>query len=223
MLDFAEARRRMVDNQIRTADVTHRALLAAFDALPREAFLPGAAKPFAYTDQCLELALCVETGERRFALPPALLARMIQAVEPVHMEKVLVVGCGTGYSCAVFAALGARVIGLDEDAEMIASAQAAMAAQSIAGVTMQVGSLRDGVPAQAPFDVIFIEGAYGELPKSYFDQLAENGRLIAVHGVGRAGEVVVFVKSDGVIGNRTVFDASAPLLGALAKAPAFTF
>ncbi|MBV9588441.1 MAG: protein-L-isoaspartate O-methyltransferase, partial [Hyphomicrobiales bacterium] len=53
MPDFTDLRRRMVDNQIRTADVTHRPLLAAMDEVPREMFAPEASKPFAYSDQHL--------------------------------------------------------------------------------------------------------------------------------------------------------------------------
>src|SRR5260370_36352975 len=96
MLDFADVRRRMVDSQIRTADVTHRALLAVMNELPREIFLPEAVKPFAYSDQHLEVGRIEATGEPRYALAPALVARMIQAVEPVQGSKVLHVACGTG-------------------------------------------------------------------------------------------------------------------------------
>ena len=78
MLDFAADRRRMVDNQIRTADVTHRPLLAAIDELPREVFLPEPVKPFAYSDRHLEVGRIEATGEQRYALAPVLVARMLR-------------------------------------------------------------------------------------------------------------------------------------------------
>ncbi|SDR48358.1 protein-L-isoaspartate(D-aspartate) O-methyltransferase [Rhizobiales bacterium GAS113] len=223
MLDFADARRRMVHNQIRTADVTHRPLLSVLEELPREAFLPEPAKPFAYSDQHLETGRIEATGELRYSLAPVLLARMVQAVEPVPGCKVLHIACGTGYGSAVFANLGAQVVAVDEDPKIIASARAALAAAGVTTVTALAAPLAEGAKSQAPFDVIFIEGAYQQEPASLTTQLAEGGRLIGVNGLGRAGQVMLQVKSAGVITGRSVFDASAPLLAAFAKAPAFAF
>jgi protein-L-isoaspartate(D-aspartate) O-methyltransferase len=133
------------------------------------------------------------------------------------------VACGTGYASAIFAELGAHVVALDEDAALAASAEAALAAAGVPGVTAVVGLLAEGARAKAPFDVIFIEGAYEEEPASLVAQLAEGGRLIGVEGVGRAGQVMLQVKVGGVVTGRAVFDASAPLLASFAKKPAFAF
>jgi len=223
MLDFAANRRRMVDNQIRTADVTHRPLLAAFDELAREGFLPEAAKPFAYSDRHLEIGRVEATGEVRFALAPVLVARMLQAVEPVRGAKVLHIACGTCYASGIIAKLGAQVVALDEDAGLIGMAETALAGASISGVKPVVGPLAAGVPDEAPFEVIFIEGAYQRQPSRLIAQLAEGGRLIGVEGIGRTGQVMLQVKSGGTLTGRAVFDASAPLLSAFAAEPQFAF
>ncbi|MBV9566831.1 MAG: protein-L-isoaspartate O-methyltransferase [Hyphomicrobiales bacterium] len=223
MPDFAELRRRMVDNQIRTADVTHRPLLAAIEDLPREGFLPEALKPFAYSDQHLPVGRIEARAESRYALAPVLVARMMQAVEPVEGAKVLHVACGTGYASAVFAKLGAHVVALDEDAVLMAAADRALAAAGAPGVKTLVGMLTEGAVAQAPFNVIFIEGSYEVAPRALLEQLAEGGRLLGVAGVGRAAQVMLQVKTGGMVTGRAVFDASAPLLQALAKKPEFAF
>ena len=223
MLDFADARRRMVDNQIRTADVTSRPLLAAFDELPRENFLPEETKPFAYSDRHLEIARVEATGEVRQALAPVLVARMLQAIEPIHGAKALHVACGSCYASAIMAKLGAEVVALDEDGKLLDMGEAALTSVGITSVKRIVGALGDGVAAAAPFDVIFIEGAYQKRPSGLLAQLAEGGRLIGVAGVGRAAQVMLEVKADGVSTGRPVFDASAPLLAAFAAAPHFAF
>jgi protein-L-isoaspartate(D-aspartate) O-methyltransferase len=223
MFDYAAARRRMVDNQIRTADVTDLPLLGAFERLPRELFLPEAMKPFAYSDQQLEIGRTEASGERRYALAPVLLARMAQAVVPVQGAKVLVVGCGTGYAAAIFSMLGANVVALDEDARLVTSAATALAAAGVSGVKTIVGPLADGAPGEAPFDLILIEGAYEEYPTVLVQQLANNGRLIGVAGVGRAAQVMLHMKADGTVAARPVFDGFAPLLGSFAKKPTFAF
>lgn len=229
MPDFADLRRRMVDNQIRTADVTYRPILAAIEDLPREVFVPEPAKPFAYSDQHLVVGRVEATGESRYSLAPVLLARMAQAVEPVRGEKVLYVACGTGYGSAVFGMLGAHVVALDEDAGLIAAAGRAFAEAGVSAVKTRAGPLFEGAPSEAPFDVIFIEGAYEREPETLVAQLASGGRLIGVSGVGRAGQVMLQVKTgDALTGRealtgRAVFDASAPLLRPFAKKPEFAF
>jgi protein-L-isoaspartate(D-aspartate) O-methyltransferase len=223
MLDLTATRRRMVDNQIRTADVTHRPLLAALDELPREGFLPEPVKPFAYSDRHLEVGRIEATGELRYALAPVLIARMLQAIEPVQGSKVLHVACGTGYASAILAKLGAHVVALDEDAGLIGLAEAALAAAGISGVKLVTGPLAAGAPGEAPFDVIFIEGAYRKQSGALIAQLAEEGRLIGVEGTGRAGQVMLQVKSHGTMAGRAVFDASAPLLAPFAGEPEFAF
>jgi protein-L-isoaspartate(D-aspartate) O-methyltransferase len=223
MLDYTLTRRRMVDNQIRTADVTFHPLIAAFDELPREHFLPEAMKPFAYSDRHLAIARIEGTGEPRYALAPVLVARMLQAVEPAPGVKVLHVACGTCYASAILAKLGADVVALDEDKGVIGMAEAALAAARITGVRTILGPLADGAAAEGPFDLIFIEGAYQKQPARLAAQLAEGGRLIGIEGVGRAAQVMLSVKSSGAVAGRAVFDASAPLLAAFAAEPHFAF
>jgi protein-L-isoaspartate(D-aspartate) O-methyltransferase len=223
MLDFAANRRRMVDNQIRTADVTHRPLLAAFDSLAREEFLPEKLKAFAYSDRHLGIGRVEATGEERYALAPVLVARMLQAVEPLEGAKLLHVACGTGYAAAICAKLGAQVVALDEDPRLIEAAQKALVSAGISGVKTVIGSLPVGAATDAPFDVIFIEGAYRKQPAELVAQLAAGGRLIGVEGVGRAGQVMLQVKYAEKIAGRPVFDAAAPLLSSFAADPQFAF
>ena len=136
--------------EIRTADVTYRPVLAAIEDLPRERFLPEAAKPFAYSDQHLVVGRVEATGESRYSLAPVLLARMVQALEPVQGERVLHVACGTGYGSAIFAELGAQVVALDEDAALIARRARASATAGFRGVKTRVGTLFEVLPPEPP-------------------------------------------------------------------------
>src|ERR1043166_4003014 len=77
MTDFAQARRMMVEGQIRTNDVTDLDLLAAFDEVPRERFVPERWQPIAYLDRDVPIQ---ETGGRCL-LKPLVLAKLIRAAE----------------------------------------------------------------------------------------------------------------------------------------------
>ena len=97
MLDFAQARRTMVDSQLRTFDVNELRLLDAMDETPRERFVPRHLEGIAYIDQDLPLS---DGEDCRYILSPMVQARLIQALAIDPGAKVLDVACGLGYSSA---------------------------------------------------------------------------------------------------------------------------
>src|SRR5689334_13702027 len=112
MTDFVAARRMMVDGQVRTSDVTDLRLITAMLAVPRERFLPPAQQSFAYFD--LDLPLAAEgTKPLRHLIKPMVLAKLIQAADIREQDRVLDVGCGSGYSTALLAALAGSVVALE--------------------------------------------------------------------------------------------------------------
>ena len=96
MLDFAQARRMMVDGQLRTFDVNDLPLLAAVDDVPRECFVPDERVAFAYIDQDIPVSDGLDVPERRFMLVPMVLARLIQTLDIKKSDKVLDAASGLG-------------------------------------------------------------------------------------------------------------------------------
>jgi protein-L-isoaspartate(D-aspartate) O-methyltransferase len=220
MIDFAKARRTMVDCQIRPADVTDRELLAALLEVPRERFVQAELAGFAYLDRDLAV------DPKRALLKPMVLARMIQAAELETGDRVLDVACGTGYSSAILARLSASVTALEDDADRARRCGEILAQLTPLGsrnVTAVCGPLEAGWPAGAPYDVILVNGACETEPHGLARQLSEGGRLVVVMGTGPDGKATLFRKDHGEIGSRALFDAAAPALPAFAKTPAFVF
>jgi protein-L-isoaspartate(D-aspartate) O-methyltransferase len=216
MIDFANARRTMVDCQIRPSDVTDRDLLTAFLEIPRERFVPADRENVAYLDRDLPI------DPKRALLKPMVLARLIQAAEVRTSDRVLDVASGTGYASAILARLAAEVTALEDDADRSRRCGQILA-QAGSKVTAVCGPLESGWPAGAPYDVILVNGACETEPQSLFRQLNDGGRLVAVMGTGPASKAMLFRRDRGEIGGRTLFDATAPALPAFAKAPAFVF
>ena len=100
MTDFAQARRMMVEGQIRPNDVTDLRVLAAFDDMARERYVPERWQAIAYLDRDVPVE---KAG--RCVLKPVVLAKLIQAAEIGEGDRVLDVGCTTGYASAVLAKL----------------------------------------------------------------------------------------------------------------------
>lgn len=218
MTDFVQARRTMVDCQIRTNDVTEARIVDAFLTVPRETFVPPAKQNLAYLDA--DLAVGGETTQR-YLIQPMYLAKLVQAAGVKPTDTVLDIGTATGYSAAILAELAGKVVALESDEQLAATAKAALA--PYANVTVVTGPLEQGAPSSGPYDVILIEGAVEEIPASLHASLKEGGRLVAVVGRGRSGRATVFVKVGSDNAGRIAFDASLPALAAFAKAPAFSF
>jgi protein-L-isoaspartate(D-aspartate) O-methyltransferase len=223
-----DARNNMVDGQLRPSKVTDRAVLDAMRSLPREAFVPPAQAPLAYADTDVPI------GHGRVLLAPLTLARLIQAAELPPSGKVLVLGAG--YAAAVFAAMGAQVIAVEQDPAIAAAAAAALRACAVE-LRLVEGPFAAGWAEDAPYDAIFVDGAVPELPDLAAQlQPPPRGRLCAVVSTdGRTGVGVVaeqagkrpaqraLVAQRALFAQRTLFDCKASLLPQMVKPPGFRF
>jgi len=212
-----QARKQMVDCQIRPADVTDRRLIAAFMAVPRHLFTPRARLALAYADA--EVA----TGDNRTMMRPRDLAKLIHAAAIEPDELVLDIACGRGYSTAILSHMAETVVGVDDDEDGLARASDLLSKVDADNAVMIAGDPKLGVPKQGPFDVIFVNGSINEVPAAWFDQLAPEGRLVAIIRNGPVGKATVFTRSAAGIGERVVFDATAQLLPGFALEAGFAF
>lgn len=215
---FADARKRMVDSQIRPNKVTDPNIIAAMRNLPRERFLPASLEALAYSDEDVPL------GHGRFLMEPMVLARLLQAAEPREGERALVVAAGTGYGAAVLSLCGPRVTALEEDQGLLALARDALGSEA-PGVNLVAGALAAGWPSGGPYDIVVIEGAVPEIPADIAKQVkADGGRLVAViAGAGRTNQAVLAESLVGVLSAQPIFDCATPTLPSLRPAPEFVF
>jgi protein-L-isoaspartate(D-aspartate) O-methyltransferase len=221
MDDFALARLKMVDSQLRTEAVTDYDILAVMGRVPREVFVPEGQRALAYIDADIPVASSV--GQVRYLMEAAPLARLLQLAEIDKDNRVLDVGCGSGYSAAVIAGLAASVVAVESDAALAAEARSNLATLGVTNAKVVSGALESGVRGDAPYDVIFIDGSVELVPTALLDQLADGGRLVAVVGHGRAAVAILHTKSDGKIGKRIAFNADVRPLPGFSKPHAFVF
>jgi protein-L-isoaspartate(D-aspartate) O-methyltransferase len=216
MTDFATARRHMVDGQVRTADVTDLRIISAMMDIPREQFVPPASAGLAY----LDLDLPVGDGARRL-FKPMVFAKLIHAADIAPRDRVLDVGCATGYGAAVLARLAGHVTALEQDAGLAQAARTALATQP--NVSLVTGPLTAGWPQGGLYDVIVLEGATEVGPEAFLSQLKEGGRLVCVLGSAPGAKAMLYCRSGQEMGGRPIFDAAAALLPGFAEAPVFAF
>jgi protein-L-isoaspartate(D-aspartate) O-methyltransferase len=205
--DFSSLRRAMVSNQLRTNKVTDAAVLAAMGAVPRENFAGEDQGGVAYRDTIVPL------GAGRALNPPIATGRLLSAAQPVAGEKVLVVGSATGYVAALLTEMGCAVTALEESQALIARAQ----------VPTVEGPLAAGWPADAPYSLIYIDGAVERIPDAIVDQLAEGGRVVGALNERGVTRLAVGRRVAGGFGVDAFADVEAAPLPGFAPAPAFVF
>jgi protein-L-isoaspartate(D-aspartate) O-methyltransferase len=227
--DYRLARVNMVESQLRPNRVTDPAVLEAFLTVPREVFVSSEACARAYSDDDLPL------GRGRYSMKPLLLARLLQAAEIRAEDRVLDLGCGTAYCSAVVGLLARIVTAVESDETLAGLAREALRAVDAANVSVIVGPLNLVYPARAPYDVILLGGAVGEVPSGVLAQLAEGGRLLGVvenqvgwdlaqvSGTKLLGEAVRITNRQGRLVRETLFDAGAHPLPGLDRARGFAF
>lgn len=216
-MDFAAARTKMVDNQIRTTEVTSYELLRAFLGVPREAFVPDARKPLAYIDGDIPLS------KARYLMEPSPLAKLLQLAAIGPEDVVLDVGCGTGYSSAVLSHLGGSIVALEEDPALANEATRILAQLGIVTCAVVTGPLPLGYPSEAPYDVIVFQGSVATVPGAFFDQLRDRGRLVVVEGIGGSAMAKLYTKEDGIVSDRFGFNCSVKPLPGFERQEQFVF
>lgn len=155
----------MIDGQLRVSGVTDVAVLAAMGALPREEFVPAAARETAYIDRAVPL------GDGRFLAPPLSHGAMLTEASPTLHDNALLIGGGTGYLAALLASLTGSL-------QVVESSAALAAAAPQQAGSWTVGPLAQGAEGGAPYSLIVIDGAIAQFPASLAAQLADDGRVV---------------------------------------------
>jgi protein-L-isoaspartate(D-aspartate) O-methyltransferase len=218
MINYTSARENMVESQIRPNRVTDERLLEAMRNIPREKFVPAHMQGFAYIDEDIDL------GNGRFLQEPMVLARLIQSADIAPTDVVLDIGCGTGYSTAVMSKMASTVVGIERDNKLAEQAENLLKSLDITNAVIFHNDLTQGYEAQAPYDVILINGSLPEVPPEIFEQLIDGGRLITVLSEdGRPGQAVMYTRVRDIVSEKVVFDAATPFLKEFSKGEEFVF
>lgn len=217
-MDYAAARRAMVENQLRTNRITDPRVVDAIRQLPREQFLPDPLKGIAYVDEDIHI------GSGRYLLEPLALARLLEAAAVNTSDVVLDIGCNCGFGAAVLAMMADTVVALESDDQLAERASRVLEELAIHNAAVVQGPLALGYERGGPYDAIIFEGAISDLPQTIVEQLAEGGRAVAVisirPGLGRG---TVFTRTHGTLSQRTLFEAASPLLPGFEPKEKFAF
>lgn len=217
-MNLEQARNNMVEQQIRTWEVLDQDVLDLLQTIKRENFVPPVFIKLAYAEAAIPL------GHGAAMLPPALEAKLLQALQLRKSDKVLEIGTGSGYMAALLGARSQHVHTVEIEPELAARARENLRRECADNVTVIEGDGARGWPDQAPYDVILLSGSVPEIPDALLAQLKAGGRLLAVVGEAPLMQArLVSCVAEGRYQSVNLFETSIPRLRNLPERGKFVF
>ncbi len=171
-MDYAVARRRMVQQQIVARGIVDPRLIEVMNKVPRHLFVDEGLRGHAYTDGSLPI------GHKQTISQPYIVAAMSAALELHGNERVLEIGTGSGYQTAILAMLAKRVYSVERISALAARARKVLDSLQLSNVNIKIADGTTGWKDQAPFDGILVAAGAPDVPEEYLSQLTLGGRLV---------------------------------------------
>jgi protein-L-isoaspartate(D-aspartate) O-methyltransferase len=169
-------RKKLVE-EIAGMGITDRKVLNAMNAVPRHFFLSSAFLEFAYNNKAFQI------GEDQTISHPYTVGLQSSLLEIKPGMKVLEIGTGIGYQCAVLCELGAKVYSIERQQALHINSKKLLEKMGYKPY-LSYGDGFKGLPAFAPFDRILFTCAVPKLPDTLLMQLKPGGILVMPFGDG---------------------------------------
>jgi protein-L-isoaspartate(D-aspartate) O-methyltransferase len=209
-MDPTTARRRMIENHLKPRGIADPRVLAAFETVPREAFVPPELAENAYDDRPLPIEADQTISQ------PYIVALMAESLALSPGDVVLEIGAGSGYAAAILSRVAHKVYTIERHAVLAETARDRLARLGHDNVEVRCGDGTLGWSEHAPFDAIVVAAGGPEVPPSLLDQLAIGGRLVIPVGTSRAQQLVRVTRRSATELHREDLGAVmfVPLIGA---------
>ncbi len=191
--NIPSARKAMIDSQLRTSGVNQEFVLARMAAVPRENYVPEAAKAVAYMDRA------VPVGEGRFLSSPLAHGMLLAEAAPTPDDRVLVVEGGTSYLADLVKPLVAELTSIS--------------AEEAAGASRK----------RKTYSLILVDGAIEELPDALAKQLEEGGRMVTGLLLRDVTRLATGRKVAGSVSLQPLAEIGIPVLHEFDKPKAWSF
>ncbi len=177
-------RKKLVDT-ISEKGIKDKRILEAIGKVPRHNFMDSGFIEFAYRDQAFPI------GAGQTISQPYTVAFQTELLQVKKHDKILEIGTGSGYQCAILLELGAKVYTIERHRELYLKSRALLTEMGYKPYFFY-GDGYLGQPKHSPFDKIIITAGASEIPKELLKQLKIGGRMVVPVG-GGSGQVMMTI------------------------------
>ncbi len=190
---FADARRQMVEYDLKGRGISDAGVLKAMGELRREEFVPEQYRSQSYADGPLPI------GNRQTISQPYIVALMTEKLQVNSECEVLEIGTGSGYQTAILSKLAKKVYTAETIGQLAEPAKNILEKLGVGNVEFHIGDGSCGWPEEKCFDRIIVTAAVPQLPQPLCEQLAEGGLMLVPIGPAGVQELMVCKKESGKI------------------------
>lgn len=182
-----EMREEMVRSQLARRGISNPHLLEAFRNVPRERFIAIDQLQHAYQDRPLPIEANQTISQ------PYVVALMIDALDLEPSDRVLEIGCGSGYAAAILSCISSEIETVERIEPLANQAAKTLQALGYANVHVHCGDGTLGWPERAPYDAIIVAAGGPSVPEALKAQLRIGGRLVIPIGEQRESQTLLKV------------------------------
>jgi len=158
-------------DELRRKGINHPQILDAIGRVRRHAFLESALADRAYLDTALPI------DDDQTISQPYTVAYQTELLDLKKGDRVLEIGTGSGYQCAILCEMGVQVFSIERHPRLYEQARRRLEAMNCRAV-LRLGDGSLGWPQWAPYDAILVTAACPSIPQPLAEQLAIGGRLV---------------------------------------------
>ena len=178
----------------------------------RELFVPSGFRHSAYKLDALPM------GAAQWISSPLTVAKMSEYLEPEGADRVLEVGCGSGYQAAVLSHMFRGVFTIERIESLMIQAKNRFRELGIHNIHTRTDDGQNGWIQYAPYDRILFSATAKEIPAKLFEQLSDGGILVAPMQKGTKQVIMRFKKNGSDITKEELEDCEfVPVLNGLQK------
>lgn len=181
--------RRNLVLQLEGKGIKDMRVLSAIGKIPRHVFFDNALLSHAYQDKAFPI------GEGQTISQPYTVARQTELLDLQPGMKVLEIGTGSGYQCAVLMELGAKVYTIEFQPVLFKKTKLLLPQMGYRA-NFFLGDGSKGLPQFAPYDRILVTAAAPAVPQPLIDQLSAGGILVIPSGDSKTQDMLRITKKE---------------------------
>ena len=158
--------------ELRESGIVDTKVLSAIEKIPRENFIPENFRNQAYENIALPIA------ENQTISQPFIVAKMTQLLQLSKSHKVLEIGTGSGYQCAILSLLSRRVYTIERIKSLLIQAEKIFIKLKLTNIVTKHEDGNFGWKEQIPFDRVIFTAATLKISDQFFEHINEGGIIV---------------------------------------------